>query len=179
MQAAVDLLAERGPDGVSGREIADRAGVNYGLIHYYFGGKKGLFEAALDHLRNSYVERLDQATGQNEWALVPPDETLARVFAFAALSSSGLLNQTSTFPAMERVRKLVAESLDQPEDHFEVRTRAAFWAAARLGWTIFEDFVSDAMEIPEAEQSAARAHVLALLQDLATGSPRTNGSSPA
>ena len=43
IDAAGALFAEHGFDGVSTRMIADRAGVNLGGIHYYFGGKEALY----------------------------------------------------------------------------------------------------------------------------------------
>jgi len=42
VEAASSLFAERGPDGVSLREIAAMAGVNYGLIHQCVGSKEDL-----------------------------------------------------------------------------------------------------------------------------------------
>ena len=43
IQAARKLFIEKGVDGVNMREIADTAGVNKGLLHYYFKNKKNLF----------------------------------------------------------------------------------------------------------------------------------------
>jgi len=42
VRAAGELLGSKAPHDISGREIAERAGVNYGLIHHYFGGKDAL-----------------------------------------------------------------------------------------------------------------------------------------
>jgi AcrR family transcriptional regulator len=41
-----DLVAEKGADRVTLREIAERAGVTTTTIHYYFDDRRGLFEAA-------------------------------------------------------------------------------------------------------------------------------------
>ena len=46
LTAALSLLAERGPDGVTLREITDAAGVNVAAVSYHFGSLKGLCEAA-------------------------------------------------------------------------------------------------------------------------------------
>lgn len=55
LEAAADLMAERGPDAISGRDIAKRAGVNYGLLHHYFGPKAVVLNAALDRLRADFI----------------------------------------------------------------------------------------------------------------------------
>lgn len=47
IEAAGELLAERGVGRVSTRAIAERAGENLGAIHYHFGGKEGLLKEML------------------------------------------------------------------------------------------------------------------------------------
>ena len=42
VRAAADLFEDVGPHAVSVRAIAERAGVNHGLVHHYFGSKSGL-----------------------------------------------------------------------------------------------------------------------------------------
>ncbi|GLY25655.1 TetR family transcriptional regulator [Micromonospora sp. NBRC 101691] len=42
VSAAVECLVDDGWPGVTHRRVADRAGVNAGLLHYYFGGLGGL-----------------------------------------------------------------------------------------------------------------------------------------
>jgi len=48
LDAADELFGERGYAGVSMRDVAARAGVNKGLLFYYFGSKDALFEQVLD-----------------------------------------------------------------------------------------------------------------------------------
>jgi len=49
MNAAVELFAQRGYAATSVREIADLAGANAAMIHYYFGSKQALLHDALEH----------------------------------------------------------------------------------------------------------------------------------
>lgn len=48
LRAGAELFAERGFDGVSIEEVAERAGVNKALISYHFRGKRGLHLAILE-----------------------------------------------------------------------------------------------------------------------------------
>jgi len=48
LAAALQAFAEKGFDGTSTREIVTRAGVNHGLIRYYFGSKASLWREAVD-----------------------------------------------------------------------------------------------------------------------------------
>lgn len=47
LDAATRLFAEKGFDGASTREMADAAGVNQAMIHYYFGNKQNLYKRVI------------------------------------------------------------------------------------------------------------------------------------
>jgi len=47
LAAALEVFAERGFEGARTREIAERAGVNLGLLAYYFDGKEPLWREAV------------------------------------------------------------------------------------------------------------------------------------
>src|SRR5574338_631717 len=60
LHAAVELMAEVGIDRVRTRTIAERAGVNPALVHYYFGSVSALvMEAAQDALLRTLGPSLD------------------------------------------------------------------------------------------------------------------------
>jgi len=58
VKAALGAFSEMGFDGATTREIAARAGVNHGLIPYYFGSKPKLWEAAVDRAFSELDEGL-------------------------------------------------------------------------------------------------------------------------
>lgn len=69
LAAALDEFAAKGYAGARVSDIAERAGLNKQLITYYFGGKRGLYQA------------LEEQWLANEAELAPPDVPLAELTA--------------------------------------------------------------------------------------------------
>ena len=57
LTAAESLLVEVGYAGVTVRRVAERAGVNHGLVHYYFGSMQELLLRVLERFTDGLVER--------------------------------------------------------------------------------------------------------------------------
>ena len=55
-EEALELMSERGYDGVSVRDICKAAGVNANAITYHFGGKDGLFSSLMEGLTDDIYE---------------------------------------------------------------------------------------------------------------------------
>lgn len=83
--AAVEAFAELGFRGTSTREIAQRAGVNQGLLTYYFGSKDELWKTAanriFDKLRSSLAPGEDDTRGDQREAA---REAIRRYVRFSA-----------------------------------------------------------------------------------------------
>ncbi|GAA4085318.1 helix-turn-helix domain-containing protein [Streptomyces shaanxiensis] len=56
LQAAVELVGERGYDATTLGDIADRAGSARGLVSYYFPGKRQLVQSAVHRLMHRTLE---------------------------------------------------------------------------------------------------------------------------
>ncbi|MFJ3308415.1 TetR/AcrR family transcriptional regulator [Streptomyces sp. NPDC086549] len=54
--AALELLAQRGQEGVTLREITDRAGANVAAVSYHFGSLKALCDTAIEHALERYLD---------------------------------------------------------------------------------------------------------------------------
>lgn len=59
--AARALMAEQGLPRVTVREVAERAGVQPALVHYYFGSKDELLRAVVAEVASEMLERAQQA----------------------------------------------------------------------------------------------------------------------
>ncbi len=59
LRAARELIAERGPSGVSLREISKHAGVNHGLVYMYIGTKDQLITEVFRQAGLEMAQRLD------------------------------------------------------------------------------------------------------------------------
>jgi AcrR family transcriptional regulator len=57
LDAARDVLVERGYSGTSTRAVADRAETQLSLVHYHFGGKQQLLVAVLERQNEQLLER--------------------------------------------------------------------------------------------------------------------------
>jgi AcrR family transcriptional regulator len=57
LDAAERLLVEVGHAGITTRRLATEAGVNHGLVHYYFGSMENLFLATLERFTERVIER--------------------------------------------------------------------------------------------------------------------------
>ena len=60
--AAREMFLEKGFDGVKMQELADRAGVNKGLLHHYFKNKQSIFDEV-------FAQAVDQLFGKLQESL--------------------------------------------------------------------------------------------------------------
>jgi AcrR family transcriptional regulator len=57
LDAAERLLVDVGYAGITTRKLAEAAGVNHGLVHYYFGSNENLLVRALERFTEGLVAR--------------------------------------------------------------------------------------------------------------------------
>ncbi|ANP56233.1 TetR family transcriptional regulator [Streptomyces griseochromogenes] len=75
LAATQELLARRGQEGVTLREITDRAGANVSAVSYHFGSLKALCDSAIENALERYLDAqidevasLDPASGVEDLA---------------------------------------------------------------------------------------------------------------
>ena len=57
LDAAEQLLVDVGYAGITTRRLAEEAGVNHGLVHYYFGSNENLLVRALERFTERMIAR--------------------------------------------------------------------------------------------------------------------------
>jgi AcrR family transcriptional regulator len=97
LDTAERLLGEKGPDGFGLAELGREAGISFGLIHHYFGGKEGLLRAVLRRtLRDMGREIIRLQENRTFWRKDAPAvqvvfDTFAKRPGFSRLLAWGLL----------------------------------------------------------------------------------------
>ncbi|MEV6022784.1 TetR/AcrR family transcriptional regulator [Streptomyces sp. NPDC052036] len=90
LAAAQELLARRGQEGVTLREITERAGANVSAVSYHFGSLKALCDSAIENALERYLDaQIDEVASLDTASSV---EDLAAAFArpmMRALAAGG------------------------------------------------------------------------------------------
>jgi len=86
MDVALEMLAERGKDGITLRELTDAAEANVAAVSYHFGSLDALCDAALAHALEQYLDAQQAAV-----STLGPESTLEELAdAFARPMLRGL-----------------------------------------------------------------------------------------
>jgi AcrR family transcriptional regulator len=66
LDAAERLLIELGYSGITTRRVAEEAGANHGLVHYYFGSMENLFVRVLERFTERLIARQRAMYGRTD-----------------------------------------------------------------------------------------------------------------
>lgn len=175
LDAAGALVAERGPDGFSVREVANRAGVNHALVHRHFGTKAEVLEAVLAEEAQAVVEAV-AATSLPTDEVAPPEvvaellELLAaRPTYWRTLVHAVLQAPEVAVPGTASTTELFA-GLWRGQDPDRAASSAVAGMTA-LGWLLFGEYLVDAT-------GADPADVRRLVAEQVAGAFRTDGPGP-
>ncbi len=64
-EAATEVFVEKGMDGTRMQHIADRAGINKSLLHYYYRTKDRLFEAVFEKITDQILRKFAPILDEN------------------------------------------------------------------------------------------------------------------
>lgn len=153
IDSAKSLMGMRSPRQISGRELAQHAGVNYGLIHHYFGTKDNVFAEAVAEATEAMAERWDAG------GMLPVNTTddAASYRTFAKLEVDDTDN-----PVRDLINRIVAGQADatgrEPGDP-DLLADVAIATALQFGWGAFESDILGALEEFGADQDTLREQV--------------------
>ena len=171
VEAACEMLAELGPNAMSVRNVAVKAGVNHGQVHHYFGGKEGLIEAAANKLaRDHYTNARERAEGESLPAPLTLGEDSQYLNAVVRLVLDGRLDiATRELESEESVpveaRRVLTRKYQGTQVPIEVKAHFAICAAIELGWAALEPYILQVADVDETEQPAVIEHAKFLLRN--------------
>jgi TetR/AcrR family transcriptional regulator, regulator of cefoperazone and chloramphenicol sensitivity len=140
LETAGQIIAEKGFDRATGKEICDQARANAAAINYYFGGMEGLYQAILQEAPLKFVSveavtaaiadkhdakaKLEAVIGLMVGALTAQEQEQSswalRVMAREMIAPSPALEalrQKQMYPKARILKSIVAELMALPEDH--------------------------------------------------------------
>jgi AcrR family transcriptional regulator len=172
LASARKLIAERGPS-VALRDIADDAGVNFGLLYHYLGTKEQVVDEVYRHAARQAAERLGGVHQTREVLQLLStfgDGTTARLVGWAVLEGRGSADGFRDSPALDLLaRRLIADSATAgpPIADEDARVFAAFVMAILLGWRLFAPTALLAAGLPATSPDEYSSHVVTYLEQLA------------
>jgi AcrR family transcriptional regulator len=174
LDAAQRLIAERGSAGVSLREIADEAGVNFGLVYQYLGTRETLLKEVYQRVAERSANRLgpiEDLPGAITALMDVPDNSIGRIMAWAVLEGDYPGDVLGPSPAAEHIAEVIAGHATggpptKPTD--DDRLMAAFLIVAMLGWRLFQSIGLTSAGLDPAPDPERDRKVTEWLQELAS-----------
>jgi len=124
VDAAYDIIAERGFEGLRTRDVAMRAGLNISTLHYYFGSKEDLVRSVARRLLAEFKTR----GAAREGASAPLPGALDRLHDAVADQDALIREHPATYVVVNelftrslrdaKLRPVVQELLGRWEEHF-------------------------------------------------------------
>lgn len=181
LAAAVDYIAEHGPDGLSFRQVAAAAGVSHQAPYHHFTDRKGIFQAiALEGFAKFAQALRDAQAGPGEFHSIAMLEAYVE-FALAHKGHFRVMfrSDLSCMDERDDVRAMADEAFDVLVGHVEqmlgpgasvdeIRARAtAMWALAHGLATLLIDGPLEA-KIGQVADRRALIHAVAIQTGLGT-----------
>jgi AcrR family transcriptional regulator len=171
-------VARKGPDGFGLAELGKRAGVSFGLIHRYFGGKAGLLKETLRQPFARQLARVLELYSGGE-ATRGPSPVVQLLFVaqernpdYVRLIAWGILTELLTDDVFATHRPTVARLLAgyrrdlqaSGSSDVDARAVAALLLTATLGFQLFRPLLHALFEADASFDAAYQRHLEAALE---------------
>jgi AcrR family transcriptional regulator len=150
LAATVDLLAERRPEDITVRDVAEASGHHHRFVQAWFGGKVGLFRAAFDRMSATTAAAITTQLG-GDAARTTQAIALARLLNWLIAADPDSLRGDRPTPVIDRVTEIYVRDLAlDPEI---ARLLAARAVGATVSYLLFSDILGiDADDVPRIAQ---------------------------
>jgi AcrR family transcriptional regulator len=167
VEAARALFAEHGPDAVSLRDVARRAGVNHGLIHHYIGSRDDLLRLVFDRSTEQARRQVEGATDVTAALRALRDlggasSDYSRLLAWALLEGHDPAEFHGRSSALDAVAGAAGEG-DDSRDSRDLRVALAMAVVQALGWKLFGRYAVLAAGLDGEDPETVRRDVEALV----------------
>lgn len=186
LRAAAEIMAERSPSEVTLREIAARAGVNYGLIHRHYGTKDQLLVAIFQQFTDYGAEQI-RASGSIHDAIertfTLDSGGFARILSWVALDGVPAENTFADTSGMATFQELIVEewarrSPPERRDRFDPRVVSSFVMLMISIWDFYAPYMQQVDDWGDRDLRDVHAEVLELMQTLVTAAAPPRPSRP-
>ena len=166
------LLPDRPPSTITGRELAAEAGVNYGLVHHYFGGagvggKEAILRKAIARMRDEFLER--HPVPARLPLLVGEREPFLMALARAQVDYPSALGPVDSAGIGKAVTDVVERRAGAPSP--EVQARVIALVGLQVACSTFQAMLLDVARVRPEDQAAVEAELQRLYRGLALAAP--------
>ena len=168
VDAATRLLPEQAPSTISGRDLAAEAGVNYGLIHHYFGSKDAVLSAGLVALREDFIGTHDDVASMR--LLTENPHPYLQALARSHIDYPDTVSSMGEFPLGQALVDVVAQRLataDEHADESEAKARVIAMVSIQLCYSVFGAALLDATAVGHRERPAVESALATIYDNLA------------
>jgi len=186
LRAAAELMAERSPSEVTLREIAARAGVNYGLIHRHYRTKDRLLVEIFQEFTDYGAEQIRASESIHE--AIERTFTLdaggfARILSWVALDGAPAENTFADKSGMAVFQQLITREWATSEwadgsgasrrDEFDPRVVSSFVMLMISVWDFFAPYMQQVDDWGDRDRDDVHREVLELMQTLVSAAAPT------
>ena len=169
IEAACDLFSEKSPTRVSIREIAEKAGVNHGLIHRHFGSKRNLISEVIAHIDRQIRDASDSGGSFREVFRLASeaafsDPRIWKIPARLIIDGEADLLQENQSSYLKELKELASRDFEEAGFQGLSADESIFLLISLgLGIEMFGGYISSAMDIRQPDISLVLKRVLSII----------------